>query len=303
VHWVDGVAGSRFFAWLHFYDAHAPYEPPLPYRRAHEHPYDGAVAFIDAQIGQLLKILELRGLLDRTVVVVVGDHGESLGDHGESTHGLFVYESVLHVPLMIRAPRAGLRGRRMSGVTRSVDVMPTVLELLGVPYEGRTDGESLLPLIAGVRRGLHAYAENLYPQLRFGWSAVRALRAGRFKIVGTARPELYDLQHDPLERQNLFDVRRDVAAQMLARLRRHAETSADGGALDAPPVDLVLQERLGSLGYVSVATSGARPKAQLGPAPDPKDMIAVFNRLASPRGVRGRADVADQAPALSEGQP
>ena len=131
--------------------------------------------------------------------------------------------------------------------------MPTVLELLGVRHEARMDGESLLPLVAGARRDLDAYAENLYPNLRFGWSTVRALRSGRFKVIDTARPELYDLQHDPDERQNLFDSRRDVAEPMLQRLRRDEYLSVDRRGPEPRAIDLELQKRLGTLGYVSFA--------------------------------------------------
>jgi arylsulfatase A-like enzyme len=299
VQWLDVVAGSRFFAWLHFYDAHAPCESPAPNRNADGHPYDGAVAFIDAQSGRLLHILVLRGLLDRTVVVVVGDHGESLGDHGEWTHGLFVYESVLHVPLLIRTPGSGLRGRRVRAVTRSVDVMPTVLELLGVAPKGPIDGESLLPLVAGRPRDLLAYAENLYPHSQFGWSTVRALRSGRFKVIDTARPELYDLEHDPGERQNLFDSRRDIADHMLERLRHGESRSGDALELDRLAVDTELQQRLGALGYVSLARS-ARLDGHVGRALDPKDMVADFNRLTSSLGIHERAELRDGVSAASE---
>jgi arylsulfatase A-like enzyme len=299
--WLDVVEGSRFLAWLHFYDAHAPYESPAPFRDAHSDPYDGAVAFIDAQVGVLLDILERRGLLDRTVVVVVGDHGESLGDHGEWTHGLFVYESVLHVPLMIRAPRSALRGRRVSGLTRSVDVMPTVLELLGVRHEARMDGESLLPFMAGTRPDLDAYAENLYPNVRFGWSTVRALRSGRYKVIDTARPELYDLQHDPEEQWNLFATRRDVAEAMLQRLRGDEYLSVNQPGPGPPAIDPELQKRLGALGYVSVARSAAALDAHGGGPRDPKDMVDDFNRLTSPRGIH--VTVTDRAPATSEELP
>jgi choline-sulfatase len=303
IQWLDVVGSSRFFAWVHVYDAHAPYESPPPYRDAHGHPYDGAIAYIDSQIGQLLEVLERRGLLDRTVVVVVGDHGESLGDHGEWTHGLFVYQSVLHVPLMIRAPLPALRGRRVSGLTRSVDVMPTVLELLGVRHEERMDGGSLLPLVAGARPDLDAYAENLYPNLRFGWSTVRALRSGRFKVIDTPRPELYDLQHDPEEQQNLFETRRDVAEAMLQRLRRDEYLPTDGRGPEPGAIDPELQRRLNALGYVSVARSAALLDAHGDRARDPKDMVADFNRLTSPPGTHGRAYVTDGPSAASEEQP
>jgi choline-sulfatase len=300
VQWLDVVAGARFFAWLHVYDAHAPYEAPAPDRDAPGHPYDRAVAFIDAQIGHWLDLLARRGLLDRTVVVVVGDHGESLGEHGEWTHGLFLYESVLHVPLLIRAPGAGRRGRRVSGLTRSVDVMPTVLALLGVRPDARMDGESLLPLVAGARRERGAYAENLYPSLQFGWSPIRALRSTRFKVIDTARPELYDLQHDPDERQNLFDRRRDIAEPMLQQLRRDASLAGDRRRPEPPALDRELQQHLGALGYVSGRRRALPLVAHDGHAPDPKDVVAEFNRLTRPPGIRRGADLSASVPAPSE---
>src|SRR5439155_20307342 len=124
--WLAHVGSSRFFAWVHFYDAHAPYQPPEPYRTLYaSRPYDAEIAFMDAQAGRILDSLQQRGLLDRTIVVIIGDHGEGLGDHGETAHGVFVYESVMRVPFMIRAPFDGLRARIVDDVTRSVDMMPT----------------------------------------------------------------------------------------------------------------------------------------------------------------------------------
>jgi len=127
--WLDSVRSSRFFAWVHFYDAHSPYDPPEPYRtRFAGHLYAGEVAFVDSQVGRLLAFLEQRHLLDKTVVVAIGDHGESLGDHGESTHGFFVYRSVLHVPFTILVPGDSPGGRRVASTVRSVDLMPTLLD-------------------------------------------------------------------------------------------------------------------------------------------------------------------------------
>jgi arylsulfatase A-like enzyme len=280
--WLDAVGDARFFAWVHFYDAHAPYESPDPYRSAHRDRYDASIAFIDAQVGELLKSLERRRLMDRTVFVIVGDHGESLGDHGERTHGLFVYESVLHVPLLIRAPRGGFHGRRVSGLTRSVDVMPTALELLGLHYHGRIDGESLLPLVAGTKSDRRAFAENLYPAVRFGWSPVRTLRSGSLKIIETARPELYDLQVDPDERQNLFDRRRDLAARMLAQLREDERLIVDPPRGDPRAVDPQKQSQLGALGYISSSRLASEATQHGSPQADPKDKVAEYNRLTTP---------------------
>jgi len=142
--WLQSVKGSRFFGWIHFYDAHSPYSPPEPYRtRFADRPYVGEIAFVDSQIGRIRAFLEQEHLLDRTIIVVLGDHGESLGDHGEGTHGFFVYESVLHVPLIVRAPYDRLKSRRVADLVRSIDVTPTVLDLLGLPAAQSIEGRTL----------------------------------------------------------------------------------------------------------------------------------------------------------------
>ena len=138
VQWLDTIAGSRFFLWAHLYDPHRPYDPPEPYASIYGHnPYLGEIAFADSQIGRLLEALEQRALLDRTIVIVAGDHGESLGEHGERDHGVFIYENVLRVPLIVRAP--ALAPFRVGEVVRLTDVMPTVLDLLDVPAHRLTE--------------------------------------------------------------------------------------------------------------------------------------------------------------------
>jgi arylsulfatase A-like enzyme len=248
----------------------------------HFDPYVGEIAFVDAQIGRLLEALEGRRLLERTIVIVAGDHGESLGDHGERDHGIFVYESVLRVPLMMRVP--GLAPRRTSAVVRIPDVMPTVLDLVAVPAP-RMDGVSLRPLLTGAARdlALEAYSESLYPE-RFGWSPLRALREGRYKLIEAPRPELYDLDRDPFEQRNLYADRRSVADAMTGRLKllaheRRAPTSA---------VPVELQQRLASLGYV-----GWTPPTLAGRQmpPDPKDCIDGSTTRRPGRDL-GSADVA-----------
>ncbi|MGE5813555.1 MAG: sulfatase, partial [Acidobacteriota bacterium] len=210
--WLDGASRSRFFAWVHLYDAHTPYEPPEPFAsRFAGRPYQGEISFADSQVGRLVSFLEERDLLEKTVIVVVGDHGESLGDHGESGHGFFVYESVMHVPMIVRAPYTLTRGRRITDPVRTVDILPTALDLLGVRAKlPPIDGVSIVPLLAGARRemDLEAYAEALYPLHHFGWSDLRALREGRYKVIAAPRPELYDLESDPKETRNLFADRR-----------------------------------------------------------------------------------------------
>src|SRR5262249_19604386 len=159
---------------------------PEPFRsRLSDRPYDGAIAFADSQVGRLVALLETRKLLDRTLIVVVGDHGESLGQHREETHGFFVYEGVLRVPLIVRTPLAGGRGRRIADVVRSVDVMPTVLDFLGIQQPEAVDGTSLVPAITAgsAPRDLETYAETYYARHHYGWSELVAMRQDRYKII------------------------------------------------------------------------------------------------------------------------
>ena len=272
--WLGTVGESPFFLWTHLYDAHRPYDPPEPFRSTYGHNlYVGEIAFADSQIGRLLQALEQRHLLDRTVVIVAGDHGESLGGHGERDHGIFVYEDVLRVPLIVRAP--AVRPARVDEIVRLTDVMPTVLEMFHVPVPA-TDGVSLVDLMNGRKRnlGLQAYSESLYPQ-RLGWSPLRALRDGKFKLIDAPRPELYDVEDDPVEERNIYDSRRALAEKMTARLavlaKGHDSTSTPGLGVN-PEV----QAQLASLGYLGGATR--RESSGPGSLPDPKDCISSYAR-------------------------
>jgi arylsulfatase A-like enzyme len=289
--WLQAHERSRFFAWLHFYDAHAPYEPPEPYRtRYAADPYLGEIAFVDEQLGRVLRFLDARHLLDRTIVVVIGDHGESLGEHGERTHGLFVYEGVLRVPFIIRAPFTRLGGRHVDEPTRSIDMMPTVLDLLGIGPPA-TQGRSLAGLMTGAERdlGLETYSESMYPRDHFGWSDLHATRAGRFKVIVAPRPELYDLAADPHELRNLYPERKLLGDRMAARVRAVADVPGDPEPPDVPSssppggsgsgVDSEARARLAALGYVGGSTERAVGN-QTG-LPDPKDRIDLYNLITA----------------------
>jgi len=279
IRWLDTIAEHRFLLWTHLYDAHRPYDPPEPFRTTYGHnPYVGEIAFADSQIGRLLEALDTRSLLDRTVVIVVGDHGESLGAHGERDHGIFVYEDTLRVPLMVRAP--GLGASRIAEVVRLADVMPTILDLLNIPSPP-VDGTSLVELMRGRLQGLNlvAYSESLYPA-RLGWSSLRALRDGRFKLIDAPRPELYDLAEDPFEEHNIYDTRRALAAEMTTRVSAIAQGSNPVPGQDRHAVTPELRAQLGALGYVSsAAAEGQGDTAR----PDPKDCIGSYTGGASGR--------------------
>jgi choline-sulfatase len=224
--WLDRDDGRPFFLWVHLYDAHAPYNPPSPWRERHPaSPYDGAVAFDDAQLGRLLAEVDRRGGTGRTVVAVAADHGESLGEHGEQTHGLLLYEPALAVPLLLRAP--GLAPRVVATPVSLVDLAPTLGGLLGVPLAPRAagaatggtgsrggaaasppgaglDGRDLSALLRAGQEppATDLYAETRYPEV-FGWSPLAALRRRGLKYITGVRQELYDLERDPHESANL----------------------------------------------------------------------------------------------------
>ena len=276
--WLDTIGDAPFFLWAHFYDAHRPYDPPEPFASTYAHdPYLGEIAFADAQVGRLIGALESRHLLDRTVVVVAGDHGESLGEHGERDHGVFVYESVLRVPLIIRAP--SIRTARVGSAVRLIDVMPTVLDLLHVPAPA-VDGVSTVDLMTGRQSDLKLpiYAESLYPE-RLGWSGLRALREGQFKFIDAPRPELYDLADDPFEEVNLYANRRALAETLrIAAAGMAKGANGSDASAERSRVSPQLQARLEALGYVAGAVSN---EAAAGRAkPDPKDCVQHVRPLA-----------------------
>ena len=218
--WLESVGERPFLAWVHLYDPHAPYDAPEPFASEFaDRPYDGEVAYVDAAVGRILGFLRGRTLDESTIVVVAGDHGEGLGDHRELTHGNFVYDSTLRVPLILRLPdrrHAGLEIERQVGL---IDLFPTLAELLQVRVPDQNQGRSLLPLIGGEQISESPLlAESMYPRLHYGWSEVVALRTQRFKFIDTPRPELYDLGSDPAESRNLVEEKANVARGMKSKL-------------------------------------------------------------------------------------
>ena len=279
--WITQSPGTPFFAWIHLYDAHSPHRPPEPFlTRYKDRPYNGEIAFCDSQVARVIAELEAKGLYDRTVIMIMGDHGESLGDHGESGHGFFVYNSTTHVPFAVRAPFALTQRRQVADPVRSVDIMPTALDLLGIAPPKGISGVSLAPLMAGAtpELGLDAYSEAMYPLHHYGWSDLRALRSGRYKVIDAPRPELYDIDRDPAESTNLFESRRQLGDRLIGQLRAleggFAKTEA---ALPPGDVDPEARERLAALGYVGSFVATAADKRT--DRADPKDKIGLFNKL------------------------
>lgn len=294
--WFQQGRRSKFFVWVHIYDPHRPYDPPDQYRRRYFDPYIGEIAFADAQIGRLLDTLEGQNLLENAVVVVAGDHGESLGEHGERDHGIFVYESVLRVPLIIRGP--GVVPGRTGTLVRLVDVMPTLLDLSGIDLPPM-QGVSLVPLLKGAAGtlDLEAFAESQYPR-QFGWSPLRTLRDGRFKVIEAPRPELYDLARDPFEQRNLYDTRRPLADVMIQRLRAIAPAESPAQKENDRPSAAAMREDLAALGYVGTPRHAHQPRP--GTLPDPKDCMPEHD--PSLRGLAGDGSSAIPARTASRRQ-
>jgi len=284
--WLEGHKRGPFFAWIHLYDAHTPYEPPEPFLskfggRGLAGLYDGEIAFADEQVGRFSSWLRANGIDRKTVVVIMGDHGEGLGSHGEGTHGYFVYDYATHVPFLVATPFAELRGIRVDSQVSSVDLFPTVLGLCGIGDAPKVQGRSLLPALFHPRSiaETYAYAESMTPSLQFGWSALHSLRSTRYKLIQAPRPELFDLVADPGEETNVFDRTPAVASRMMATLDRiMAETSRDAPAPEAADLDKETVERLAALGYVGTTVSPRTPAANAALA-DPKDKLRVFTAV------------------------
>jgi choline-sulfatase len=274
--WIDSVRDRKFFAWVHLYDPHLPYDPPEPFKsRYAQQPYLGEVAFTDAQVGRLVDHLRAAGTLDRTILVVTADHGEGLGDHGEPSHGLFVYDSTVAVPLIIRTPW-GNKGRSHTQAS-GVDLFPTVLDLAGLAPEEGVDGRSLARAVfdPAAQLGHVAYSETYFPRYHYGWQQLRAVRDGARKLIEAPRPELYDLAADPGETRNLYkgyDRRTDDLRATLGRLGGESAAVPERQGLDAET-----RQRLAALGYVGGAAA-VDPRAVL---PDPKDKVGLFADLES----------------------
>lgn len=269
---ASAPASAPFFAWVHLYDPHTPYEPPPPYNvKFGKRPYDGEIAYADAQLGRIVSALRASGALDRTIVAIVGDHGEALGDHGEEDHGIFLYEAVTRVPWIMRLPNGERAGSVVAEQVRQVDLTPTILDLAGAGSNARTDGESIAALMRGTARRdpPPSYTETWYPLLHFGWSRLRALRVGEWKYIAAPKPELYDLRSDRAERRNVIAERSSVASRMAAELETVERSFGAAATVPTAQPDAETIARLRSLGYIGLAAppsggSGADPKDRIG---------------------------------------
>ena len=284
--WLGGRNESRpFFLWVHYYDPHTEYKPPEAYAsRFPTSPYDGEIAYMDAQIGRLVAELEKTG--NELLVVVAGDHGESFGEHSEHGHSRFLYESTQRVPLFLWSPGSLLTPQVVDGTAVGlVDIFPTVLDVLGIAGDWRTDGGSLR--LASKERDRALYMETMAGYLESGWAPLFALRRHHDKLIHAPRPEYYRLLEDPDERENLYARSKDEepASMLSSRLseRLAGGPSAEVVASSAVRPDPESLRRLQALGYLS----GAGPDTDAeGELPDPKDMLAIQGITMESRGLR-----------------
>jgi choline-sulfatase len=276
--WLSAQSAAPYFVWMHLYDPHDPYEPPAPYSEEYKgRLYDGEIAYADSALAHLIEYLKQKDLYDNSVIVVVGDHGEGLGEHNEDTHGIFLYDSTTHVPLIVKLPKSAEAGKEIQAQVRTIDIMPTLLDLLSITAPAKQDGASLAPLLAATETIPRiALAETNYP-LRFGWAPLRAIRSDNLKFIEAPAPELYDLKADAHELQNAY-APWDDRVQKLRRTLTESFPQKQKGEKTATPASVL--DELHALGYLGAADVGSSTNV---PEPsllaDPKDKIKEQNLL------------------------
>lgn len=295
--WLEDHKAGRFFTWVHLYDPHTPYEPPSPYKEQYPNrPYVGEIAYTDSQLGRLWEYLEENALLQNTIFIFTSDHGESLGEHEESTHGFFIYQEGIHVPLIVVTPFEKLWGLTRSAVVSLVDVMPSMLEMAGIAFPPQIQAKSLVPLFFKEDNSGHrfAYSETYYPRFHYGWSELKGIVDGRFKLIIAPAPELYDLEKDPDEKDNLALTQTQELKRMESLAEKFlAEASKNAFELDYRKMDEETRQKLAALGYIGSFADASSLKGKK--LASPKDKIGVFNRLSEARelGLEGKFDLAE----------
>ncbi len=289
--WFEENYQKKFFSWIHFYDPHTPYDPPEPYKTRFSKwnwgLYDGEIAYVDELIGKVLDKLIEKDVLEKTLIVIVGDHGESLGQHKENTHGFFIYDAAISIPLIIHFPSKNLGAKKINARVETVDIMPTLLQILGLPLPSEVQGKSLLPLILDkhLNQERFAYSETYYPRYHFGWSELKSLQNSRYKYIQAPRPELYDIVNDPNELTNIYRQEIRIGKQFEEKLNSLLEKMSAEGIEEKGPqkLDEEAMEKLMALGYVGGFASQSE-LSKTGDLADPKDKIHLFNKLKMAEG-------------------
>jgi arylsulfatase A-like enzyme/Flp pilus assembly protein TadD len=304
VRWLESKGSEPFFLWMHLYDPHDPYTPPEPYAGHHPgRPYDGEIEFADTAVGSVIGWLKNKGEYDNTLISVIGDHGESLGEHGESKHGFFIYDATLHVPWILRFPGGQNAGKTVKENVSTVDLFPTVLQYLSADRAplSRIQGSGRLAAVMGKSSDSRSelYAECYYPRLQFGWSELRALISGPYKFILAPKPELYNLTSDFDEHKNIAPENQAMAQRLSASLQALIKRSTAAFNNAQSRLDPATLEKLRSLGYVSVSM-GKTTSEDFATLADPKDRIAVYNELTDLFEAGSRGDYENVIPRYRE---
>ena len=305
--WFEENYHKKFFSWIHLYDPHTPYDPPEPYKSRYSiRPwglYDGEIAYVDSLIGKALDKLREKDILEKTLIVIVGDHGESLGQHSENRHGFFVYDATISVPLIIKIPSSKLGEIEVSSQVETIDIMPTLMQILGLPVPHEVQGNSLIPLIMdkNPRQEALAYSETYYPRYRYGWSELKSLRSTQYKYIQAPRRELYDLTKDPDEQHNMYKQNLKIGKKFEQKLKSlQEEMSAEGVEEKGPQkLDEESREKLMALGYIGGFTSQSKLKKSKNLA-DPKDKIHLFKKIKTAEGASAEEELDEALERITE---
>jgi arylsulfatase A-like enzyme/tetratricopeptide (TPR) repeat protein len=284
--WISTHPQRPFFVWLHFYDAHDPYDPPSPFKEKYaSFPYDGEIAYTDSVVGSFLRVLNRHGLYQNSVIAIAADHGEAFGEHGEQRHGMFLYDETIHVPLLLKMPGAKFAGKRIETRVALADVAPSLLDVAGVAVPKEMQAQSVLPLIEGDQKGSPAatkvqeqpvYSETNYPHRGFGWAELESWRAGKYLYVQAPKRELYDQSADPEAQKNLASSSTAIADTLQGQLADfHQKTSS--AQTEHAQLDPSQAESLRALGYL--ASDNTSAKGSQKSSTDPKDKIDIANEM------------------------
>jgi choline-sulfatase len=274
IRWLASQQRSPFFLWVHVFDPHSPYNPPSPFREKYRtRPYDGEVAYTDQQLGRLLAAVAKKSPPENTLIAVLSDHGESLSEHGEYTHGVFLYDATLRIAFLLSGPGVPAN-LRVKPQARMIDVLPTVLELMGGKPPQSVQGTSLVPTFKGKEAAAWSYEETLYPKINMGWAELRGIRTNHWKYIRAPKPELYDLTKDPAETTNVIGSYPLEVQQLEAKLKT---VSSGAEKVETTLADQRTLAQLKSLGYLG--GSSASEHRLTGKGIDPKDRLDVLKSL------------------------
>jgi arylsulfatase A-like enzyme/Flp pilus assembly protein TadD len=268
--WMDRNTVQPFFVWIHFFDPHLPYDPPSPYREQFpDDPYDGEIAYMDFYVGKILDKLRELGLLSNTLIILAGDHGEAFGEKQEKGHGIFIYEHTMRVPLIFYAESNLPQGEIIESRVRLIDIMPSILDMLDTSLPESIQGTSLLPFIEGKNKDdLSSYIESYYPRENFGWSELVGLIDGEWKYIKAPQEELYNLEQDPGEENNLIQEERRIVQEKRDKLEEIIQSSVSPMVAGKRKLSAEESERLRALGYIGTSAGPSQ-----GDLPDPKARI------------------------------